>query len=397
MNYSPELIGIAKYNTEMSEWLTSRGHEVSVVCSKPYYPDWRVFKGFSAWSYSSEVINGVKVLRCPIWVPRIPGGIRRILHQVSFAISSLPRLIAQIRYKPNIVMVIEPPLVISPVSMLVARLCGAKSWLHVQDLEVDAATNLGLIKSRPIVAFAYWLERKMLKQFDMVSSISKPMLDKLRNKGVCDDKLVFFPNWVDTCAIRPTNDDFITNKKILSVPSDKVIALYSGNMGNKQGLDVLVAAALSDKIDPALHFVFCGEGSSRHDLMKQAHGLDNITWLPLQPVDAFNELLNIADIHLLPQKKDAEDIVLPSKLTSMMACGRPIVATASAGSQICQTILDCGVCVEPGNLIDFLAALNHLAEDIDERKRLGKNSRLYAEKYLDKEMVLLDFESQLDR
>src|SRR4051794_25657468 len=108
INYSPELTGIGKYNGEMAAWLVNNGYEVRVVTAPPYYPDWRVQEGYSAWKYAKERIDGTQIWRCPIWVPRKPSGLKRLLHLLTFALSSLPVMLLQLFWRPHLLLVIEP-------------------------------------------------------------------------------------------------------------------------------------------------------------------------------------------------------------------------------------------------------------------------------------------------
>jgi len=143
-----------------------------------------------------------------------------------------------------------------------------------------------------------------------------------------------------------------------------VVALYSGNMGEKQGLEIVVEAARILESDaPNIRFVLCGEGAAKVRMQALAADLSNVLWLPLQPLARLNELLNFVDIHLLPQRADAADLVMPSKLTGMLASGRPVLATAHAGTELAGVVAGCGVVVEPGNVQAFVDALRQLAAD----------------------------------
>ena len=113
--------------------------------------------------------------------------------------------------------------------------------------------------------------------------------------------------------------------------------------------------------------------------------------LPVQPIEVFNDLMNCADIHLLPQRADAADLVMPSKLTGMLATGRPIVACAGRNTQIAKVVSHRGIVVPPGQAERFFQAILLLAEDSDLRKRLGDQAREYAVKYLGKRAILEQF------
>ena len=114
INYAPEIIGTGKYTGELGRWLAARGHEVRVVTAPPYYPAWRVGEGYSAGRYRRESIAGVDVWRCPLWVPEKPSGLKRLLHLASFASSSFPIMLRQALWRPDVVMLIEPPLLGAP-------------------------------------------------------------------------------------------------------------------------------------------------------------------------------------------------------------------------------------------------------------------------------------------
>ena len=137
--YAPELTAIGKYNAEMATWLQAQGHEVRVVCMPPHYPAWKVWPGYSSWRYTHDRPSGVPVWRCPTWVPRQPGGLKRLISMGLFALSSMPVLLRQLVWRPDMIFVVEPPLFLMFPALLVGTVSRTPVWLHVQDLEVDAA------------------------------------------------------------------------------------------------------------------------------------------------------------------------------------------------------------------------------------------------------------------
>ena len=395
INYAPELTGIGKYTAEMCEWLTGNGHEVKVICAPPYYPAWKVADGYSPTGYSRERLNNVAILRCPLWVPARQSAIRRILHLVSFATSSLPIILGTaLTWRPQVVFVVEPPFFCTPAALLAARLAGAKSWLHIQDLEIDAAFALGLIRTPLLKSLLGGMERFIMGMFDRVSAVSRSMLDNIRRKGVGSDFSGFFPNWVDSDAIYP-----ILGRSMLrdewGIARDSIVVLYSGNMGEKQGLEILVEAARILASEKRILFVVSGDGASRQRLETSATVLDNIRFTPLQPASRLNELLNLADIHILPQRADVASLVMPSKLLGMLASGRPVVATATADSELAGIVSRCGVVVPPGEALGMAMALRSLAHDPEQRSRLGVAARALCVEEWDCGCVFADFERQL--
>lgn len=394
INYAPELTGVGKYTGEMAEWLGTNGHDVRVVTAPPYYPEWHVAKGYASWAYRMEDAGGVRIWRCPLWVPSKPSGLKRILHLASFAISSFPVMLRQLLWRPDLVIAIEPPLFCAPSAWLCARLSGGKAWLHIQDFEVDAAFELGILRARWLRRVVAYLESMLMRRFDRVSTISHNMKQRLTRKKVSTEKTVLFSNWVDVAAIFPQPEPSAMRKE-LSIPDNVAVALYSGNMGEKQGLEIVLEAAAQLEGEEAIHFVMCGEGAARDRLQKKYAGLKNVRWLPLQPLERLNDLLNMANIHLLPQKSGAEDLVMPSKLTGMLASGRPVVATANIGSQIEQVVRSCGIVVEPDNIEQFRDAVLRLAKDEALAASLGKQGRAYALNHLDRNTIMQEFDERI--
>jgi colanic acid biosynthesis glycosyl transferase WcaI len=396
LNYAPELTGVGKYSGELVESLIEHGGEAVVVAAQPYYPGWRIFDGFRNRYDIDRARAGVTVYRCPLYVPARPSGSKRLLHHASFVTASLPIMMRLLLWRPDVIWVVEPSLMCAPIALAVARFVGAKCWLHVQDYEVDAAFGLGLVKSALLKRMALGVERWLMRRFDVVSSISTKMVERAKAKGVDSRKLVALPNWVDIAEPRSDrhNDRY---REALGLAVGVKICLYAGNMGQKQGLEVLADAArrLARRAD--IRFVFCGEGSGRQGLLEQCAGLPNVSFLPLQPAHHFAELLDCADVHLLPQRADVADLVMPSKLAGMLASGRPIVAIAEQGTEVGTVASQCGVAVAPGDMESFAAAIEAMIDEPDLANRCGMQGRRYAIANLDRRRVMERFVSSLVR
>lgn len=406
INFSPETIGIGKYSGEMAEWLARRGHQVRVVTAPPHNPFWFVPARFKSWTYSREdrqypdlrTKNGnresvpkIKIIRCPLWVPRKPNGTRRLLYVASFGLSTWPVMLWQLIWRPEIVFVVEPTLACVPQALLVATCSRAISWLHVQDFELDAAFALGDLSSSWIKQWAQKIERILLRRFDRISAITDPMAERLGTKGVDRTRRLVFPNWVDTKMIYPllTASPF---REELGISPETTVLLYAGSMGKKQGLEQVAEAARRHVQYQGLLYVLTGEGPFRQTLMEMTKDLPNVIHLPLQSSERLNDLLNLADIHLLPQRAEAKDLVMPSKLTGMMASGRPIIATANSGTQLAAAVHGRGLVVKPDDLEAFVSAILSLANSKELRLKLGQEARKYALSQLDLEPILRTFE-----
>ena len=404
LNYTPELTGIGKYTGEMAAWLAERGHEVRVIAAPPYYPAWRIREDYRGAWYRTERTPGQPVVyRTPLYVPEQPTGIKRIVHLLSFTLGSLPVMLRETLWQPDIVFTVEPTFFCVPLTLFVAATAGAASWLHVQDFEVDAAFDLGLLPAQgPVHDGALRVEKFFIYAFDRVSGISSRMVDRALAKGLPENRVVLFPNWVDVDAIYPMDDAANRNNLIrreldAQVPGieKKIVLLYSGNMGAKQGLEVLAPLAGTFRDDPRVHFLFCGDGAFRTRLEAMVAGMPNVTLLPLQPLHRLNDLLNVADIHLLPQRASAADLVMPSRLGAMLASGRPVIATAHPGTQVAQVVEGRGLPIPAEDATALHTAVVLLLEDQALRLRLGRCAREYAVAHLGKQQVLEQFERDI--
>ncbi|HMG02103.1 MAG TPA: glycosyltransferase WbuB [Edaphobacter sp.] len=404
LNYSPELTGIGKYTGEMSSWLARRGHEVRVVTAPPYYPAWSIREDYRGKLYRTERQLGEPlVYRTPLYVPAKPTGLKRMVHLFSFMLGSLPVMLRQCFWKPDVVFTVEPTFFGAPLALLVARATGAASWLHVQDYEIDAAFDLGLLPAHgPVHTIALGLEETFTRAFTRVSSISHKMVERAESKGVPSERVTLFPNWVDVDAVHPQDPAAPNSFRRELGLEGKTILLYSGNMGAKQGLELLAPLAQSFESDSSVHFLFCGDGAFRPTLETLVANRPNVTLLPLQPFERLNDLLNAADIHLLPQRAGAADLVMPSKLTGMLSSGRPVIATADEGTQVARVVSGespeeaCGLVVPAEDPAALHATVERLIADPGLRARLGANARRYAVQHLGRQQVLEQFERDVE-
>ncbi len=387
VNFWPEPTGIGKYSGEMAAWLTEQGHSVRVVAAPPYYPVWKCDPGYVWPAYRREQWKGVDIWRAPLWVPKAPGGASRILHLLSFALTSFPIVLLQAFWRPDLVITIAPAFVCAPAGWLTARLCGAQCWLHLQDFEIDVAFEMGLLKNKLLQRLVLRMERFFLRRFDDVSSISHRMVARLKKKGVAAERTHYFPNWVDMTRIRPALVSKAYRSQ-LGIAEEALVVMFSGSFGGKQGLMILPSAAriLAHRKD--IVFVVCGNGIMQSRLEEAAATLPNMRILPLQPLERLGEFLCMADIHVLPQSPGAADLVLPSKLSGMLASGRPVIATCEVGTEIAEVIAMCGLVIAPEDGGALADAICRLEADPSARRELGRRARACAMVNFDREAVL---------
>ncbi|PPD36575.1 MAG: colanic acid biosynthesis glycosyltransferase WcaI [Methylomonas sp.] len=401
LNYAPELTGIGKYSGEMCEWLADNGHEVQAICAPPYYPEWQIRKPYKNLKYVTEQLGLVKVFRCPLFVPQKPKTINRLLHLASFAISSFPVLFKQWHWKPDVVICIEPTFFCVPGALLFSKISGSPCHLHIQDFELDAMLGLGLGKSGFIARMGSVIERWLMRRFNTVSAISFSMVKRADQKMGKAGHAFYFSNWVDTDFLTPYVDPNIFRKRWNISDSTRVI-LYSGNIGKKQGLDIVLDAANELKNNPNLLFLIVGTGAALDELKQFAEKLllNNVMFQPLQAYADLPSLMALADIHLVIQKRGAADAVLPSKLTSILSVGGNSIITAEPDTELgllCQKFPGIAECIEPENAEALTNTIQQQLTKLPPRAKgeFNQIARQFALDNLKKDQVLKNFVQEL--
>ena len=394
LNYYPEIVGAGKYTTEMSEWLSSNGYKVRVITSNPYYPEWKLK---SKNKYKKEIINGVEIFRSPLWVPNNPSGIKRIFHLLTFSISSLPLILRHIFWRPSVIITIAPTIFCIPGSLFLGLICGSKTknLLHIQDFEIDAAFQLGFLKGKKIKKIILFFEKLLLSKFNKITTISKAMLIHLKSKNIEDKKILFFPNWIDTEFIKSKSKYLNSYRRDLEINYDETVLHYSGTLSSKQGIEIIIDSIEILKDNKKIIWVIGGEGPLKNELIEKTKIYPNVHIMPLQPNNRFSDWLTLADIHLLPQKKAAADLLLPSKLLGMMASGKPIVCISPKKSELGKIVSIAGIQVEDEKASEFSNAILNLINNKEMSIKKGKNGRKLVKEIYDKKKVLTNFESDL--
>lgn len=381
INYAPELTGIGPYNRALCEHLWAAGHEVRMVTTFAYYPAWQKKPEDRGKLYRTDVINGVPVHRCWHYVPKRVTTLKRIFHEASFLTTTFLRLLFLPR--PDIYVVVSPPLLLG-LAVRTLQLFKRRPYVfHVQDLQPDAALGLGMLKPSAFTRFLYRLEALAYRHAAGVSGISQGMLDAFTRKGVPNARQIYFPNGATLTSLDklPPRGKF---RERNAFKSDEFLAIYSGNLGVKQGLDILVATA---KLlgDQNIRIVICGDGAMRPQLEQAiaAEQLKRLTLLPLQPDREYLEMLVDADVCLVTQQAGSGAAFFPSKLLSVLAVARPVLGVADDTSELRRAINEgrFGHCVPPGDAAQLAQTLRTLANDSTALSTYGQNGRQYVEQF----------------
>ena len=395
INYTPELTGIGKYTGEMAAAFAAAGDEVEVITAPPYYPRWEVAEAYRG-GYRQEVLDGVRVLRCPLYVPREVTGLRRILHEFSFVLSSLRYWIPRYFRPYDMILCVSPPFHLPYVALPHKWLHGTPVVNHIQDLQVDAARDLGIIRQNWLLRLLESAERWLLRRVSAVSTISTGMQHKVVKKGLNLNEIILFPNWVDSALVYPVAKSDSARYDWGFDDRDRIV-LYAGNLGEKQGLENVLHLAKRLQDVPHLTFIVIGEGGAKARLVAEAEalGLTNVIFKPLQPLDWLAATLAAADVHLVLQKKAAADLVMPSKLTNILAVGGHALVTAEAGTTLHELVErhHLGTLVAPEDVDALERGLRDILSGARSQDAAG--AERFAATHLDKEHILFDFRSVL--
>jgi colanic acid biosynthesis glycosyl transferase WcaI len=381
INYAPEFTGIAPHNVALCEFLEAQGHDVEMVTSFPYYPTWRKRPEDRGRLYRTDLVNGIPVHRCWHFVPARVSALKRILHEGSFVFTSTLRALAL--PGPSAYFVVSPPLLLGAAAMLVGKLKGAPFVFHVQDLQPDAAVGLGMLKAGWFTRLLYALEAFAYRHAARVSGITKGMLESFKAKGVSDAKLIYFPNAIDlrTEEAPAARGEF---RRQHGFEPDDFLAVYAGNLGVKQGLDVLLEAA-SLLRNARIRLLICGEGAQRESLAARARemNLPNLGMLSFQSGPGYRALLADADVCFITQQAGSGNSFFPSKLLGLLAASKPVVTVAAPESELAVSLREAGFGVNvppgrPGELADLLEQLANNPQRLAEYSAAG---RRYVEQF----------------
>ncbi len=398
INYWPEQTGIGAVLTRRCEYLASVGHDVTVCTGMPYYPEWQVHHNYARKLFLREEHNGVNVLRSWLWVPNKPTSVKRVVFEASFLASSLLRAIRNRR--PELLLVVSPPLGLGLSAVLLSRWWKIPYAFDVEDLQPDAAADMGMLP-RPVLPVLYRLEAMAYRNAALISTVTEGMRQKIVAKGIPEDKVVVVPPPADASLFGVGS--VVEGREFRSKHGleGKFVVAHSGNMGVKQGLDVVLDVALQLREQQDFVFLLAGDGAMKSRLEARAAALNlaNVRFLPLQEQSEFLQLLAATDVGLIVQQSSVSDIVFPSKTVTLLSAARPVGAAVTTNSEIGRVIRHSGggVVTQPENAEDLTAAIRELFSDPVKRSVMGKCGRQFAIQHWDESRVLSNFETHLLR
>jgi glycosyltransferase involved in cell wall biosynthesis len=380
INYAPEPTGIAPYTTGMAEHLARTACSVTVLTGVPHYPSWRVppaYRWMLRCREESRLSNdrGPLVHRMRHYVPARQNALTRAAYEATFLANAATK---RLQNKPDLVVAVTPSLGGAVAAVPLARRHSAKLVVVVQDLMAKAASQSGISGGGAAARATAALERYALTRADRVLVVSEAFRGQLHEYGVDDDRIRLLPNWAH---ISPSATSREAARAALDWPAAPFTVVHTGNIGLKQDLGNLVEAARLVRADPGVRFVVVGDGSQRAAVRAQAANLPNVEFVDSLDGGQYPLALAAADVLVVNERPGVADMSLPSKLTSYLTAGRPVLAAAGADGATAQELrraAGSAVVVPPGNPAAFVAGVQRLRDDPTARVRMADAGRRYA-------------------
>jgi colanic acid biosynthesis glycosyl transferase WcaI len=325
-----------------------------------------------------------------MFVPQTLSTKKRILHEASYLASSFLRALAT--GKPDLIFVVSPPLGLALTAVTLSRLWRVPFVFDVEDLQPDAAVELGMMKEGSVIRALYRIERLAYESAALVSTITEGMRQRIVEKGIDPAKVVLFPPRADSSlsTLRERTDGSAFREKYGL--QGKLIVSHSGNMGVKQGLEVILEAAERSRELADIQYLFVGDGAMRPQLEAQARARDlkNVRFLPLLENDLFLQMLAATDIALITQQRMVSNIVFPSKTVTLLSAGCPVIASVNSESEVARAVMSsgAGLVVEPENAEALLNAILQLAKCPESLARMSLQARQFATESWDERRTL---------
>jgi len=376
-HFAPDTAPTGEIVTRIVEELALRGHEIEVITALPWYREHRIEPGYTGKLTRREDTPWGRIIR----VHPFPTSDKRDILRRAAAYGGFSMLAGAVGLrggKVDAVLAMSPPLTLGVDGWAIAKARGGSFVFNIQDVYPDVAVELGVLTNRSVIAVAHALERFCYRRADAVTVLSDDLKENLALK-VGAEKLHVIPNFVDTGSIRPAERENAYRREFGL--EGKTVVMYAGNVGLSQSLDLMLEAAVALSYEPDLVFVINGQGAARPELERKAGGMSNVVFVDPQPLERLPDVLAAADIHLVPLKRGLAAASVPSKTYSILAAGRPLIASVDAGSEITRLIerSGAGLSVPPEDGEALTKAIRRLLDAPDMLASMGASGRTFVE------------------
>lgn len=386
--FEPDIAANAVIMTGIARELVKRGHEVTVVCAFPHYAKNMTQDQFRGRLVDKEKRGGLTIIRTYIYTaPEKDRFLVRFFNYLSFNV--LSTLAGMFSGPQDILFAPSPPLTVGLSAALIGWIKRIPYVYNVQDINPDVLIKLGILTNPLVISFSKMLEKFVYQRAEHVTVLSEGFKRNLLGKEVPERKMTIIPNFIDPDFIQPLPKDNAFREEC--GVEGKFVILYAGNLGHSQNLELLLECAHLLRKREKFAFLIVGNGSRKPVLVDKASelGLQNLQFVPFQPRERVPEIYAAADLSLVTLKRGIAVDSVPSKVYTIMASCRPVVAAVDPGSDTWRLVedADCGLCLEPedpGELAETILALSSQEESLD---RLGKNGREYVLRYHTRKQV----------
>ena len=377
-HFAPDFAPTGEVVTRIVDELTRRGHRIEVITSLPWYREHKVEPGYEGRLYRYEDTPWGRITR----INPFPAQDKRALLRRGLAFVGFSAITAWMGSRgPDVngVLALSPPLTLPLAGLAIARRRNAPLVFNVQDIYPDVAVELGVLNHPRLIKTAHRLERFCYERADAVTVLGEDLQSNVAAKTSHPERVRVIPNFVDTELIRPSDRENSYRKEFGL--ENKIVVMYAGNVGLSQSLDLVLDAASALAYDDDLVFVINGQGAQRPRLEKQAADLGNVRFIDTQPAARLPEVLAAADLHLVTLKRGLAKSSVPSKTYSILASGRPLIASVDEGSEVARVVerAGAGVAVPPEDAEAFTKAIRSLIDSPQELERMGVAGRSFVE------------------
>lgn len=394
-HYAPDTAPTGDVMTRLVEELAARGNRLHVVTSLPWYRDHTVEPGWGGRLLRRETTEWGRISRLHPFASKNKSNL--VMRAAAFGVfTGASLLTAASTRRTDVVLAMSPPLTLGPAAWLVALRMRAPMVFNIQDVYPDAAVQVGAITNERVISALRYLERFSYARSSAVTVLSDDLHDSLVDRVADPTKIRVIPNFVDTTAIAPSPRQN-TYRAEYGI-GDETVVMYAGNVGYSQPLELVVAAAQRLQGRHDIRFVINGEGSRRAELEREVDGLDNVTLVDFQPKDRLPEVLAAGDLHLVLLREGLASVSVPSKLYSILAAGRPVLASVDPGTEVDRVLAraGAGTAVAADDSESFVEAVVRYADDRKRRETEGRAGRAFAETWLSAASVAQAYEELFD-
>jgi colanic acid biosynthesis glycosyl transferase WcaI len=394
--FQPDIAANSVIMTKLMEQLIDKGHEVTVVTAFPHYDINRIWDAYRGKLVQKEKKDSLTVYRSYLYLPSKKNSIvGRLLSYASF--NAFTTLVGLFAGKHDIILAPSPPLTIGLSAYVISYLRNVPYIYNVQDIYPDVAIRLGVLSNRWLISFFRALERFVYDQAVAISVLSNGFRRNLLNKGVQPNKIHVIPNFVDSEFVRPLpRDNDFSHKMDLN---GQYLVLFAGNIGYSQGLTFVLDTARLLSTHSDILFLIVGNGVAKSSLVEKAErlGLENVRFLPFQHMGVVPQMYASSDLCLVPLRHHISRDSVPSKVYTIMAAGKPLIAAVDEHSDTWNLIREkgCGLLVPPENPQAMAKAILELYEDRLTASDMGRKGRQCVEAQFTPQVVAQQYETLL--